>query len=404
MSDPPDQRRAVVVSAVMPYPATGGGHKRTLRLLEAIERSGGSPHLLTSDPGQPGGAEELRRRGWTVEVVDEPPPGRLARARQHVRRLPSPYLAGVAARLRALAPSAAFVQIEHTQSAYYTGALEGVRWILSLHNVDSQMLESVARGQRPLSLGWARAWNRTLALRAVERRAVPRATAVLCVSERDRDHFSGRAERLLLVPNGVDDEFFEVPEGLPEGEDVIFFGQFDYPPNALGVERFLREGWPALARERPGARLRLVGQRMSPELARLAAGGERVEVVGFVDDVTQELAASRLVIVPLWQGGGTRLKVLESLAACRPVVGTPLGVEGIGFEHDRHGLVAEEPRSLAAAAAELLGDAERSARLALSGRGLAESYRWVRATEPAQELYRSWLDSGPPEGVERLSR
>ena len=383
----------MVLSPVMPYPALGGGHKRTLRLIEAIERAGGLPHVLTDDPGLPGGADELRRRGWTVELVEEREPTLPSRARQHLRRLPSPYLARIEARLRQLAKEAAFVQIEHTQSAYYADALAGVRWSLSLHNVDSQLLGAVARGRRPLTRGWLSAWSRSLSLRAVERRAVPQASAVLCVSDRDRQHFAPVARQILLVPNGVDEQFFAVSEELPASEDVIFFGQFDYPPNALGIERFLREGWPALASARPGARLRLVGKGVSPELARLVDRSERVEPVGFVEDVPSELASSRLVVVPLWQGGGTRLKVLEALAAARPVVGTPLGVEEIGFEHGRHGLVADQPSALAAAASQLLADGGRSMTLAREGRRLAGRYRWPRATAPAEELYRSWLQA-----------
>jgi glycosyltransferase involved in cell wall biosynthesis len=97
------------------------------------------------------------------------------------------------------------------------------------------------------------------------------------------------------------------------------------------------------------------------------------------------------VVVPLWQGGGTRLKALESLAAARPVVGTPLGVEGIAFEQGVHGLVGDAPAELARGCVELLGDPERSRALSTAGRRLAEGYRWERVTAPAEELYRGWL-------------
>src|SRR5436305_1341430 len=171
------ETRVPVVCPVMPYPALGGGHKRTLRLLEALERAGGVPHVVTTDPREDG-AETLRERGWTVDILHEPTPSQVRRMRQHVSRLPSPHLVSVARRLSELAAEAPpFVQLEQTQSAYYDDELGGVRRILSLHNVDSQMLETVARHERPLSPGWARAWNRTLSMRSVERRAVPRADA-----------------------------------------------------------------------------------------------------------------------------------------------------------------------------------------------------------------------------------
>lgn len=384
-------RLAVVVAPVVPYPPNDGGRKRTLRLLEAMARAGARPHLVSADAGNAEGAQALRARGWGVDVVEEPEPSLARRASQHLRRLPSPYLPGLRSRLAELAAEAAFLQVEHTQAAYYLDALGTTPTVLSLHNVDSQMLGTVARAQRPLSVAWLAAWNRALAMGTVERRVVGRVDAVLCVSERDAAELAGRARRVVLVPNGVDDEFFDVPARLPDEEQLTFFGQFDYLPNSLGVERFLREGWPELARLRPAARLRLLGRGMSPALERLVAEGERVEAAGYVDDLPRELARARLSLVPLWQGGGTRLKVLESLAAARPVVGTPLGVEGVGFEDGGHGRVGETPQELARAAAALLRERVAAERMGAAGRAHVERYRWAGVTEPAEQLYRGWL-------------
>jgi polysaccharide biosynthesis protein PslH len=376
---------------VLPYPAIGGGHKRTLRLLEAIERAGGTPHVLTADPRGGEGADALRERGWGVDMFEEPVRLR-DRARQHLARRPSPYVPEIAARVSELvAGGCAFVQVEQAQSAYYEAAFDGTPWVLSLHNVDSALLRSIARSERRLSGGWLSAWNRAHALAAVERRKVPAADAVLCVSAQDRDALARLGSEPLLVPNGVDDSFFAVPAAPAGEEQILFFGQFDYAPNANGIARFLAEGWPRVAAARPSARLVLVGGGMSPELERLITAGERIEARGFVDSVEDELAGSQFTIAPLWEGGGTRLKVVESLAAARPVVGTPLGVEGLGFEHGRHGVVADTPAALADAAASLLEQPERVRQLADHGRQHAEQFRWSEATRPAAQLYERFL-------------
>jgi polysaccharide biosynthesis protein PslH len=382
-------RRAVVVSAVLPHPPTSGGHKRTLRLIEATARAGAVPHLLTTDSGEPGAAEQLRERGWIVDVLNEPPQPPLARLRQHIERRPSPYLRSVDARLRELAPQVAFVQLEHAQSAYYWDAIGDARCVLSLHNVDSQMLTTIAHGARGLAK--IRAANRALAMRSVERRAVPRADVVLSVSERDCRHFERSARRVLKVPNGIDEEFFAIPAALPDTEDVLFFGHFDYQPNEFGVTRFLHEGWPRLAALRPHARLVLAGKGMSAKLTHSLERAERVVSLGFVPDLGALLERSRLVLVPMWHGGGTRFKVLESMASARPIVGTPSGVEEIGFLDGVHGLIADDPLGLAELAAALLADPGRSAELARAGRELAQSYRWPRVLRSAEDLYASWL-------------
>jgi glycosyltransferase involved in cell wall biosynthesis len=361
-------------------------------LIEAIARAGGTPHLLTSDPGEPGAADVLRERGWIVEQVEEPAPSSLSRLRQHLARRPSPYLHHVAKRLREVASESAFVQIEHTQNAYYWDSIGETKSVLSLHNIDSQMLASIMRGTHGFQ--WLRAANRALSMRSVERRAVSRADVVLTVSERDLRHFEHRARRVLEVPNGIDDEFFEIPTDLPATEDVLFFGHLNYPPNEIGLVRFLREGWPQLAAARPRARLLVAGKGVSARLASLLDEQERVVSLGFVPDLLALLRQSRLVLVPLWHGGGTRFKVLEALASARPIVGTPQGVEEIGFVSGRHGLLEDDPGGLAAAAARLLEDEQLSRSLAKDGRELAERFRWSHALESLEPLYREWLGGG----------
>jgi glycosyltransferase involved in cell wall biosynthesis len=388
---PDPVQRAVVVCPLLPFPPESGGHKRTLRLLEAIQRAGAAPHLLTTDP-RPEAAAAARDRDWSVDAVAEPRPTLASRTRQHVRRLPTPLVPALARRLSAMASGGcAFVQLEHAQSASYLPAARGARVVLSLHNIDSELLGSVARGHRPLTPGWARAWGRWQAMRALERRGLPLADAVLCVSDDDARLIADRSGPVVVVPNGVDDDLFGVDPALPADERVLFFGRLDYAPNAHGLERMLREVWPRVAADRPGAVLRIAGPGRAPGVEAAARGAERVELLGFVPDLRGELERARAIAVPVWQGGGTRLKVLEGLAAARPLVGTALGVAGIGFEHGRHGLVADEPAAFAEAVASLLGDANRSRQLAAEGRALAERFRWRSATAVAEELYRGWL-------------
>ena len=385
--------KGVVVAPVVPYPPIGGGEKRTLRLLEAMERAGVEPHVVTAHEG--GDPEGLRGYGYHVDVLPAPSPRLWQRVAQHARRLPSPYLGAVATRVGALTFSgAAFVQFEHAQSAYYLDALGNAPAVLSMHNVDSALLATVARPTRPLTIDWVRGWNRWHSARATERRAVPRAAVVLCVSEADREHFVSLAREVVLAPNGVDDDLFEVPGLATDGrqrEDVLFFGRLDYGPNLHGVLRFLREGWPSLAARRPDARLRIAGIGAGPELQSAVLDADGVALVGLVPNMVDELLRASLVLVPLWQGGGTRLKALESLAAARPAVGTALGLEQIGFEDGRHGLLADTPRGLAEATATLLDDHPRARAMGLEGRRLADSFRWVETLRPAEDLYRRLL-------------
>src|SRR5215218_4671709 len=388
--------RLLVVCPVLPFPPIDGGRKRTLRLLEAAAADDLIPHILTTDGEDPDLVEALRGRGWTVEVLAPPPTTARHRLHQHLKRLPSPFIPSVDARLRQLAGEPrTVVQIEHTQSAYYDRALAGVPWVLSLHNVDSELQRTIAQTKRPGTAAWLRAWSQWQAMRTVERREVKRATATLVVSESDREELEAPGAELIVAPNGIDDGFFEIPIEGAEPDRVLFFGRHDYPPNEHGLARFLREGWPQVTAARPGARLRVAGSGATEEVRELSAATPGVEFIGFVDDLNAEIAASSLTVVPLWAGGGTRLKVVEGMASSRPIVGTALGVEGVGFESGRHGIVAESPRELAAGVAQLLGDPGRARELGLAAREHADRFRWRYTTAPAVELYRRLLGRAP---------
>ncbi|MEN3284670.1 MAG: polysaccharide biosynthesis protein PslH [Solirubrobacteraceae bacterium] len=380
--------RAVVVCAHAPFPVISGGRKRTVRLLEAMQRAGAIPHIVTHDQ-IPEAEPEARERGWGYEVIP-PPVGTLRnRFRQHVRSEAAPHSAAMADRLRELAADAAFMQFEEIGSAQYVHAVPSdTSTIVSLYNVDSAVFRDAAR----LEGGEAQAWRslyRVKRMERTERHAARRANAVLAVSDHDRAQFAKwRARQALLVPNGVDRELFGIPAGVPPGERVLFFGQFGWRPNVAGLLRYLTEAWPRVAAARPHAELRIAGPSAKQAVREAASAQPRVEVLGFVDDLLAELATARVTIAPLWVGGGTRIKVLEAMAAARPVIGTTIGVEQIGFEHDRHGLVADTPEGLAEATVSVLAEDGLATRLGAEARQLAQGYRWETTTAPAEQLYR----------------
>jgi glycosyltransferase involved in cell wall biosynthesis len=310
----------------------------------------------------------------------------VVRARQHARQLSGPYARDIARELRRIASSAAFIQFEGHESCVYMPPAAGLPAVFSTQNVDSAMEQARADESPRLSGGRIRSAYRAQRILRMERLAASRAEAVLCVSDHDAAVFEAFARRVVVAPNGVDEELFASATELPDNEDIVFFGQFTYDPNLRGIRRFLAEGWPALAARRPKTRLLLAGEG-GPALLPKETLPDRVETLGVVPDLPALLARGRLVLVPIWQGGGTRLKVLEALAARRPLVGTPLGVSGIGFRHGLHGLVDKTPAGLATCVDQLLSNLELSTRLTHAGAELAERYSWARTLAPAEALY-----------------
>jgi glycosyltransferase involved in cell wall biosynthesis len=128
---------------------------------------------------------------------------------------------------------------------------------------------------------------------------------------------------------------------------------------------------PAVRARHPQAVLRIVGTAPPREIAGLAGPG--VEVVADAPSVAPHLAAASVVMAPVRAGGGMRLKVLEAMAAGKPVVTTSLGAEGYA-ELDREPplVVADSAAEIASSAAALLDDRDRRRDLGSRARGLAE--------------------------------
>lgn len=112
--------------------------------------------------------------------------------------------------------------------------------------------------------------------------------------------------------------------------DVLFVGNF--APNRDGVRWFLLNCWPELHRRHPKNRFRIVGFGNWSELADEFQGMEGVDFVGAVDDLASEYGRARLVILPLFSGGGTKIKLIEGCAFGRPIVTTTLSARGFGPE------------------------------------------------------------------------
>ncbi len=179
----------------------------------------------------------------------------------------------------------------------------------------------------------------------------------------------------LVVPNGVDLHVYAGEWGDPEPGTLVYAGSLTYDANFDAVAFFVREVWPRIKAQRPDALLRVTGRIDGIPPERLPAG-EGIELTGYLDDVRPTIARSWVSIVPLRQGGGTRLKVLEAMALGVPVVSTAKGAEGLDVIPGKHLLIADEPAQFAQAVLRLLNEAELRSRLTANARQLVERYAW----------------------------
>lgn len=240
----------------------------------------------------------------------------------------------------------------------------------------------------------ARALVRWFRLRRYESRLAAAVDAVLAVSAEEAAIIGAFAPetRVAVVPNGVD---CDAIRPLPLGKDILFCGAFTYEPNRDAAMFFLREILPRLRAAGCLAEVLLVGAGPDPELHRLAEGDGSVQLPGWVPHMTPWYARAGVVINPMRGGTGTRLKVLEALAAGRPVVSTRIGAEGLEVSDGREVRLADDPASFAAEVFRLLRDQATAGAMGREGRLLVErNYDWKRCLAPLDTLYEELAAKG----------
>jgi glycosyltransferase involved in cell wall biosynthesis len=270
------------------------------------------------------------------------------------------------------------------------------RVVFNWHNIESELLFRYAATTASLPRRiYASLTARRVA--SAEREILHSSFGHLVCSERERRALlEGAPEaRIAVVENGVDTKSFD---GLPKvaRTRVLFVGAMAYHANSDAILTFTDRVWPAIRDRFPQWTLTLVGSDPPPQVRALA---ERpgVEVTGTVPDVRPYYSEAALAIVPLLTGGGTRLKILEALAAGVPVVSTSLGVEGLAVHHGQEVLIADNESDWLPACSSLADQGELWQKLVATGRRLVESrYDWDVLGKAMVDTYRDWLAAGEP--------
>ena len=228
--------------------------------------------------------------------------------------------------------------------------LRGTPSLVVAHNIESLIWQRYHEVEANPLRRWyiKRQWDK---FQRFESRTFAEATRTIAVSEADaalaRDRFG--ASRVEVVDNGVDTDYFQPSAARREPNRILFLGSLDWRPNLDGVGQLLDHIFPAVRAAVPSARLSLVGRNPPEWLIGRVLHSPNVELVPDVADVRPHLARCGVMAVPLRIGGGSRLKILEALAAETPVVSTQVGAEGLAVTSGRHLVVVEGIEDMAAA-------------------------------------------------------
>lgn len=211
------------------------------------------------------------------------------------------------------------------------------------------------------------------------RRTLPDFDLVTVVSPREQE----LAQRVCppslpvrIVPNGADLVTLRQVQATPQPGTLIYSGALSYYANYDAVHYFLAEIFPLILAQAPATRLLVTGSTAGVAFDQLPQT-PNVHFTGYLESVWPAVAGSWVSIVPLRLGGGTRLKIIESLALGTPVVATTKGAEGLGLTAGVEITIADTPQLFAEKVLALLRDAERRHQFSARGRTAAQRYDWA---------------------------
>jgi glycosyltransferase involved in cell wall biosynthesis len=395
--------RVVIVDGDVSYPATSGKRLRTLHLMLRLADRHRITYVGRCAPGSVEDHEApgfLRDHGIEPVLVHDPiakksgPLFYTRLARNLVARLPYSVASHQSAAMtRALTDIGRRQDVDLWQFEWsaYLGMLDpalGGRRLVIAHNVDTLIWQRYWQTERrPLKRWFLRGqWRK---FERFERQAFQEADRVVAVSPEDaaliRDQFG--QPRVDVVDNGIERGFFEQATGRRDPQRILFLGALDWRPNLDAIDLLLDRIFPAVRAQVPEATLAIVGRNPPPGLVKRIAGTPGAALHANVADVRPFLASAGVMAVPLRIGGGSRLKILESLATGLPVVSTRVGAEGLALRPGEHYVQAEED-AMAAALIDALLEPERLRVQAERGRTVVlDNYDWDVL---ARKLERSW--------------
>jgi FkbM family methyltransferase len=194
---------------------------------------------------------------------------------------------------------------------------------------------------------------------------VHRSDATIVVSPVERKLLMGAVPGAYVVELPLARAEQPPRSGFAERYNIGFIGSFDHMPNVDAVRYFLGDIWPLIRQRLPGCRFSIVGSKLPAAV--LQDAPDDVEYLGHIPDVAPWFDRLRLSVAPLRYGAGMKGKVVSSLAAGVPCVGTPIAVEGMALTADRDILVAETPKAFADAVTSVYQDNALWARLSMAG-------------------------------------
>ncbi len=356
------QRKILFITNRIPYPLKDGGNLAMNAMIEGYHRSGWQVYLLSMNTTRHYIPHDQLQKQFThlhafnwvdvnnnIKWTDLVKNYIFSREPEHAKRF---YKANFKEKLKEVLVSFKpdVVQVESVYLSTYLPEIKKrshALTILRIHNVEYQIWQGLARKTKN-SIKQAYLSNLAVRIRNFERDAWKEYDLLLPITEKDATVIARLEEikNMVVVPFSIDLD--KIKRGGKEEKWVGYhIGAMDWIANREGIKWFIEHAWSKILRVAPGFEFYFAGRSMPDEFMHLNITG--VHCLSEVSSAEEFIADKKILIVPLWSGGGIRVKILEAMAAGKIIITTPAGIKGIEAKAGEHFLLARKPEDFAKA-------------------------------------------------------
>lgn len=218
-------------------------------------------------------------------------------------------------------------------------------------------------------------------------RLLKKTRALVAASVKDRKYLLEECygTQVFTVPNILESPAsYPFPQPGPQAPEMLFCGALSFPHNEEALFFFVEEVFPLIRKSLPDARLTVIGKNPTPKVMKLVSVAG-LTVIPNVPATKPYYERAALAVVPLKNGAGTRIKILEAMTFGKPVVSTTMGAEGLDISDGENICIADTAEAFAAKCVELLTDIKKCRLIGFQG------YLFVRS-QHSPEVFERAMD------------
>lgn len=236
------------------------------------------------------------------------------------------------------------VQLEFGTSLFWAeGIVEQVKKVYVQHEIQyvvhEQRLPQSANAMQKMHLGIEK--NREIAMMNAY-------NAVITLSESDKQKLIKDGVKVPIYASFAKTQSREYSSNYNNIKDInlVFVGPEAHTPNINGLKWFLDKVWELILLQHPNIQLHIIGQWKNKTKSNWELKYKNIFFDGFVNDLGSAMR-NNILIVPIREGSGIRMKILEAASIGITFVSCTVGVEGLGFENGKNCFVTDDPNIFA---------------------------------------------------------